>query len=107
MVMGCWPIFFSVNASPFASSLITGSPSSSLCAQGDNRARHDDVDEAKWQQHFPPEIHEPVVAEPRQGPAHPDHHEEKHEHLAEEPDRPGDPVEGMERQERQPATEEQ
>src|ERR1700683_3566881 len=106
-VIGFEPIFRSVNESPWTSSLITTGSPPCLCPQRDDRAGDDDVDQPKREQDFPPEVHEPVVAESRQRPAHPDHHEEEHRDLAKEPDRSGNPVEGMEREDGKPATEEE
>src|SRR5580700_7830626 len=94
-VIGCVPIFFSVNARPFAISLITVSPSAPSCPERDDRAGDDDVDQAEREQHLPSEVHQPVIAQPWECPAHPDHHEEQYPHLAEEPDRSRNPVEGM------------
>src|SRR5579862_8607528 len=63
-VMGCVPIFLSVNARPFAISLIIASPSPWLCPERDDRACDDDVDETERKQDLPAEVHEPVVTEP-------------------------------------------
>src|SRR5438552_6127040 len=103
-VIGLRSICVMVKRSPDTISLITAWSS---CAQGDHSARDQDVEQPERKQHLPTEVHEAVVAQSREGPTHPHHEEEQDDDLAEEPDGAGDPVERMEREERQPATEEQ
>src|ERR1700694_1206380 len=106
-VIGFDPIFRSVKGRPWTSSLIPLACPSRLGPHRDDRAGHDDVDEPDGKEHLPPEVHQPVVTQSGERPANPDHHEEQHRDLPEEPDRPGNPVEGMERWEREGAAPEQ
>src|SRR5438034_7071565 len=55
----------------------------------DHEERRDDrVDGRDRQQHLPPEAHQLVVAQPRNGGAHPDEEGDHEEELDEEPERP-------------------
>src|SRR5438445_7327841 len=103
-VKGLRSICVMVNRSPNTSSLITASTS---CAQRDHGARDQDVEQTERKQHLPAEVHEAVVTQARKRPAHPHHEEEEDDHLAEEPEGSGDPVEGVEWEERQPPAEEE
>src|ERR1700680_5012982 len=106
-VIGFDPIFRSVKVRPWTSSLITTAFPPRLGPDRDDRAGDDDVDETDGKEHLPPEVHQPVVTQSGGRQANPDHHEEEDRDLPEEPHRPGNPVEGMERWEGQRAPEEE
>src|SRR5215472_18107002 len=59
------------------------------------------------QEHLPAEPHQLIVAEAREGRAHPEKNEHHKKNLGDQPDRPRDPGERGDRDRRQPAAEKQ